>query len=312
MRPPSSSADPLTQVFGGLQRLPAFSAGGGALRFARRARGSAPDQLAVMPLWSTRRDGARHALALSRHSWPRRPSGEVEAATAARARLARDGQVGPMPYPAIDPMADAGPAGHPQHWKSSYIRALATTRRATLMVERFRRAPLADDRHRLEHYWRRHPRRRLGDRVLPPRGVGTSSASMWTDPAGDGREHRLDPGDVRGDGRTAAKQLLNYLDDDEREDAVLAFVRAELRAPPRLKRTYDPDTVAPPQPERPAGGGWARSATPRAVRSCSSLSELRDWPRCRLIWRPFCAHRRRCSGDAKPSGGRPLWARSVL
>ena len=69
--------------------------------------------------------------------------------------------------------------------------------------------------------------------------------SVWMDPARHGREHRLDARDARApSARTSTRRRwLNYLGDDQGDDAVRTAYGPNYERLLELKRRYDPDNV---------------------------------------------------------------------
>ena len=237
---------PLAQVFGGLVAYP-FSGAREALRFFRTFAESAPDELAVMPLLVHAPDGSGtplvafaicHAGPLDRAEADVRPLLELGSPVMA--------QIGPMPYPAVNMMLDAGfPPGVLNYWKSSFVRAL-DDEAIDVMVERFAECPSPMTGIAIEHFHGAVTRVDVSATAVPHREPGFNFliASTWTDPATTDENiawtrttyAAMEP-------HFAAKRYVNYLDDDEREDAVQASYGPNYARLAEVKRMYDPDNV---------------------------------------------------------------------
>jgi len=237
---------PPAQVFGGLVAYP-FSGAREALRFFRTFAESAPDELAVMPLLVHAPDGSGTPLVafaicyagpLDRGESEVRPLLELGSPVMA--------QIGPMPYPAINMMLDAGfPPGVLNYWKSSFVRAL-DDEAIDVMVERFAECPSPMTGIAIEHFHGAVTRVDVSATAVPHREPGFNFliASTWTDPATTDENiawtrttyAAMEP-------HFAAKRYVNYLDDDERDDAVQASYGPNYARLAEVKRTYDPDNV---------------------------------------------------------------------
>jgi FAD/FMN-containing dehydrogenase len=155
-------------------------------------------------------------------------------------------EVGRMPYPVMNTLLDAGfPAGSLNYWLSSFADGLPDELIDTA-IERFATVPSPMSAILLEHFHGAVTRVGPTETAVPHRRPGWNLLipSVWTDPATTADNIRwtrdtfaaLQPGLATG-------RWLNYLGDDQAEDAVRAAYgpnHARLRD---VKRRYDPDNV---------------------------------------------------------------------
>ncbi len=237
---------PLAQVFGGLVAHP-FTAAKEALRFYREFTASVPDELSVFAGLVHAPDGSGVKLAafIICHA------GSQEQAEADLRPLLTFGspavsQVGPMPYPAVNTMLDAGfPKGALNYWKSSFIRAL-DDKAIDAMVDRFARCPSPMSGIVLEHFHGAVTRVGATETAVPHRepGYNLLLASVWMDPATTDANiawtratyAALEP-------HFARRRYVNYLGDDEAGDAVRAAYGPNYSRLAEVKRRYDPDNL---------------------------------------------------------------------
>ncbi len=155
-------------------------------------------------------------------------------------------QVGPMPYPAINMMLDAGfPPGILNYWKSSFIRAL-DDEAIDVMVERFAECPSPMTGIAIEHFHGAVTRVDESATAFSHREPGFNFlvASMWTDPAATDENIAWTRATYAAmEPHFAAKRYVNYLDDDERVNAVRASYGPNYSRLAEVKGTYDPDNV---------------------------------------------------------------------
>ena len=155
--------------------------------------------------------------------------------------------VGPMPYPVMNTMLDAGfPAGALNYWLSSFTRGLSDELIDTA-VERFATVPSADDVDPVRALPRRRDARSV--RPRPPCRTARRAGTCSSRPSGPTRPTptRTSPGAARRSprcGRTsAAGRWLNYLGDDQADDAIRAAYGPNYERLREVKRRYDPDNV---------------------------------------------------------------------
>jgi FAD/FMN-containing dehydrogenase len=155
-------------------------------------------------------------------------------------------QVGPMPYPAMNMILDdTFPRGALSYWKSSFMSAL-TEDAIDAMVEDFRLCPSAMSKVIIEHFHGAATRIGIAETAVPHRepGYNLLVLSVWTDPTVTGDNStwtraaygHLEP-------HLARRRYVNYLDDDEKRDAVRSAYGPNYDRLVEIKRKYDPDNV---------------------------------------------------------------------
>jgi FAD/FMN-containing dehydrogenase len=154
--------------------------------------------------------------------------------------------VGPMPYPVMNTILDAGfPAGSLNYWLSSFTRGLPDEL-IDIAVERFASVPSPMSAILLEHFHGAVTRVGATETAVPHRDEGWNLliASVWTDPPESeaniawSRETFAAMRPHFGTGR-----WLNYLGDDQAEGAIRAAYGANYQRLREVKRRYDPDNV---------------------------------------------------------------------
>ena len=237
---------PLGNVTGGLIAHP-FEAAPEVLRFYRDAAADLPDDLTVFGGLVHAPDGSGHKLCamVVCHT------GEPEAAQRDLAPFLDHGtplmtEIGPMPYPVMNTLLDGGfPKGALNYWLSSFTNGL-TDALIDIAVERFASAPspmtpiLFELFHgavtRVEPTATAVPHREAGWNLLIP--------SVWMDPAATEaniawtRETHaaLKP-------ELSRRRWMNYLGNDEGEDAVRDAYGPNYDRLREVKRDYDPGNV---------------------------------------------------------------------
>jgi len=155
-------------------------------------------------------------------------------------------EVGPMPYPVMNTILDAGfPDGALNYWLSNFTRGLPDELIDTA-VERFAGVPSAMTSMLLEHFHGAVTRVGVTESAVPHRDEGWNLLipSVWTDPADSeaniawSRETFAAMRPHFGSGR-----WLNYLGDDQAEDAIRAAYGPNYERLREVKRRYDPDNV---------------------------------------------------------------------
>jgi FAD/FMN-containing dehydrogenase len=155
-------------------------------------------------------------------------------------------QVGPMPYPVMNTLLDAGyPMGSLNYWLSSFTRGLPDAL-IDAAVERFASVPSTMTAILFEHFHGAVTRIAPTATAVPHREPGWNLLipSVWTDPADTDANIRwtrdthaaLAP-------HLAARRWLNYLGDDQAEDAVRAAYGPNYERLREIKRRYDPANV---------------------------------------------------------------------
>jgi FAD/FMN-containing dehydrogenase len=237
---------PLSTVTGGLIAHP-VDAGPDLLRFYRDAVADASDELTVFAALVHAPDGSGVKLSalVVCHA------GEPDAAARELAPFLSFGsplltQVGPMPYPQVNTMLDAGyPKGCLNYWLSSFTQGLPDALIDTA-VERFATVPSTMTGILFEHFHGAVTRVAPTETAVPHREPGWNLVipSVWTDPTATEaniswtRETyaALAP-------HLAARRWLNYLGDDQAEDAVRAAYGPNYDRLREIKRRYDPENV---------------------------------------------------------------------
>jgi FAD/FMN-containing dehydrogenase len=155
-------------------------------------------------------------------------------------------QVGPMPYAAMNTILDDGyPRGALNYWLSSFTRGLPDEL-IDAAVERFASVPSPMSAILFEHFHGAVTRVGTTDTAVPHRDEGWNLVlpSVWLDPADTGanvawtRETFAALRPHFGPGR-----WLNYLADDDGDDAVRAAYGSNFDRLREVKRRYDPENV---------------------------------------------------------------------
>ncbi len=154
-------------------------------------------------------------------------------------------EVGPMPYPVMNTLLDAAyPAGALNYWLSSFT--LLPDELIDLAVERFSIVPSPMTAMLFEHFHGAVTRIGVTETAVPHRDESWNLLipSLWTDPAETEaniawtRETFAALRPHFGTGR-----WLNYLGDDQAEDAIRAAYGPNYDRLREVKRRYDPDNV---------------------------------------------------------------------
>jgi FAD/FMN-containing dehydrogenase len=237
---------PLQAVVGGLIAHP-LDAAPGLLRFYRDAVAEAVEDLTVFAGLVHAPDGSGTKLAalVVFHT------GDADAAERDLEPFEGWGsplvvQVGPMPYPVMNTILDAGyPAGALNYWLSSFAGGLSDEL-IDVAVERFETVPSPMSAILLEHFHGAVTRIGATETAVPHREAGWNLLipSVWTDTAdtetniGWTRETfaALRP-------HFTAGRWLNYLGDDQADDAIRAAYGPNYDRLREVKRRFDPDNV---------------------------------------------------------------------
>jgi FAD/FMN-containing dehydrogenase len=237
---------PAGMVTGGLIAHP-IEAAPELLRFYRDALADAPDDLTIFAGLVHAPDGSGTKLAalVVFHA------GDADAADRDLAPFTTWGsplmtEVGRMPYPAMNTLLDGGfPDGALNYWLSSFTRGLSDGLIDTA-VERFAAVPSPMTAILFEHFHGAVTRIDPTETAVPHREAGWNLLipSVWTDP-----DHTDD--NVRWTRETfaalrphlAARRWLNYLGDDQADDAIRAAYGPNYERLRAIKRRYDPDNV---------------------------------------------------------------------
>lgn len=155
-------------------------------------------------------------------------------------------QVGPMPYPVMNTILDDGyPSGSLNYWLSSFTRGLPDEL-IDVAVERFATVPSPLSAILLEHFHGAVTRVGPTETAVPHRDEGWNLLlpSVWTDPA----ETEANIAWTRETfaalrPHLATGRWLNYLGDDQADDAVRAAYGPNYDRLRQVKRRYDPENV---------------------------------------------------------------------
>jgi len=237
---------PVGTVTGGLIAHP-LEAAPDLLRFYRDAVADASDDLTVFAglVHAPDGSGAKLAALVVFHA------GDPDAAERELAPFTAFGsplmvQVGPMPYPAMNTLLDAGfPDGGLNYWLSSFTRGL-TDELIDTAVERFAAAPSPMTSILFEHFHGAVTRIGPAETAVPHRQPGWNLLipSVWTDPADTDatiRWTRETFADLRP--QLATRRWLNYLGDDQADDAIRAAYGPNYERLREVKRRYDADNI---------------------------------------------------------------------
>ena len=237
---------PVGTVTGGLIAHP-FEAAPDLLRFYRDAVADASDDLTVFAglVHAPDGSGAKLAALVVFHT------GDAEAAERELAPFRSYGsplmaQVGPLPYPVMNTLLDAGyPDGALNYWLSSFTSGLSDGLVDTA-VERFAAVPSSMTGVLLEHFHGAVTRVGPTETAVPHREPGWNLLipSVWTDPADTDaniRWTRETHAALRP--HLATRRWLNYLGDDQADDAIRAAYGPNYQRLREIKRRYDPDNV---------------------------------------------------------------------
>jgi len=237
---------PLEMVVGGLIAHP-IDAASDLLRFYRDAVASCSDDLTVWAGLVHAPDGSGTKLSalVVFHT------GDADAAERDLAPFKSWGsplmvEVGPMPYPVMNTILDDGfPTGSFNYWLSSFTRGLPDELIDTA-VARFSSAPSPMMAILFEHFHGAVTRVGATETAVPHRDEGWNLLlpSVWTDPDDTAASvawtrdtfAALQPHLGRG-------RWLNYLGDDQAEDAIRAAYGPNYDRLVEVKRRYDLDNV---------------------------------------------------------------------
>jgi FAD/FMN-containing dehydrogenase len=237
---------PLVTVTGGLIAHP-LDAAPAMLRFYRDAVAEASDDLTVFAGLVHAPDGSGaklSAMVVCHTGDPDTAARDLEPFTTFGSPAVV--QVGPMPYPVMNTLLDgAFPQGSLNYWLASFTRGMPDGL-IDSAVERFAVTPSSMTAMVFEHFHGAVTRIGETETAVPHRAPGWNLfiPSVWTDPAdteANVRWTRETYGALRP--YFGERRWLNYLGDDEADDAILAAYgpnHARLR---EIKRRWDPENV---------------------------------------------------------------------
>jgi FAD/FMN-containing dehydrogenase len=236
---------PLQTIVGGLIAHP-IDAAPALLRFYRDAVANCSDDLTVWAGLVHAPDGSGTKLSamVVFHTDPSVAERDLEPFKTWGSPLMVE--VGPMPYPIMNTLLDAGyPAGSLNYWLSSFTRGLPDEL-IDITVDRFATVPSPMTAILFEHFHGAVTRVGVTETAVPHRDEGWNLLipSVWLDPADTAanvawsRETFAAMRPHFGSGR-----WLNYLGDDQAEDAIRAAYGPNYERLVEVKRRYDPDNV---------------------------------------------------------------------
>ena len=237
---------PLDTVTGGLIAHP-IEAAPEMLRFYRDAVDGCSDDLMVFAGLVHAPDGSGTKLAamVVFHA------GSAEGAEAELAPFKEWGQplmveIGEMPYPVMNTILDEGyPAGALNYWLSSFTNGLSDGLIDTAVAS-FASVPSPMTALLFEHFHGEVTRVGVTDTAVPHRGEGWNMAitSEWMDPAVTEENIRWTRDTFAAlSEHLAGRRWLNYLGDDQGDDAVRQAYGPNYERLVEIKRRYDPDNV---------------------------------------------------------------------
>jgi hypothetical protein len=154
--------------------------------------------------------------------------------------------VGPMPYPVMNTLLDGGfPDGALNYWLSSFTRGLPNALIDTV-VERFASTPSSMTSILFEHFHGAVTRVGATETAVPHREPGWNLLvpSVWTDPAGtDANISWTRETHAALQPHLSTRRWLNYLGDDQGDDAIRAAYGPNYERLREIKRRYDPGNV---------------------------------------------------------------------
>ena len=237
---------PLREVVGGLVAYP-FEAAGDVLRFYRELTASVPDELTVFCALVHAPDGSGvklAALAVCHAGSPERAEEDLASLRAFGEPILV--HLGPIPYPVMNTLLDAGyPRGALNYWKSSFVDALDDGFIDTA-IERFSETPSPMNAILLEHYHGAVTRTGATETAVPHRETGYNMLipTVWLDPAETDANIAWTRETVEAlKPYLAGRRWLNYLGDDDGDDAVRAAYGPNYERLLEVKRRYDPENV---------------------------------------------------------------------
>jgi FAD/FMN-containing dehydrogenase len=237
---------PVRTVVGGLIAHP-LDAAPVLLRFYRDAVADASDDLTVFAglVHAPDRSGVKLAALVVFHTGdPGQAEGELAPFTTWGSPLRVD--VGAMPYPVMNTILDAGfPPGSLNYWLSSFTHGLPDEL-IDIAVERFATVPSTMTGMLFEHFHGTVTRVGATETAVPHRAEGWNLLipSVWTDPT-DSEANIAWSRDTLAAMRPhlANRRWLNYLGDDQADDAIRAAYGPNYQRLREIKRRYDPDNV---------------------------------------------------------------------
>ena len=236
---------PVGTVTSGLIAHP-FDRARDVLKFFRELTSAVlPDDLTIFGALLHAPDGAQIAVIIVCHCGP---LAEAEAALQPIKKFGTPilDSIGPTSYEETNKMLDAGfPRGALNYWKSNFMSELSDQAIDTL-VSQFVACPSPMSGLLLEHIHGAATRVGVGETAFPHRREGYNFlvVSEWLDPAENARNiaWARESYDVMRPSFTAGR-YVNYLGDDDGEDAVAAAYGPNYQRLRTLKAKYDPTNL---------------------------------------------------------------------
>jgi FAD/FMN-containing dehydrogenase len=237
---------PVSEITGGLIAHP-FDAASDLLRFYREAVTDLSDDMSVFAGLVHAPDGSGAklaALVVFHLGDPDTAERELEPFKSFGSPLVVD--VGPMPYPVMNTLLDEGyPAGALNYWLSSFVDEL-TDAFIDTAVEQFASTPSPMNAILFEHFHGAVTRIGPTETAVPHREPGWNILipTEWTDPAETDANiawTRETFAALRP--HFASRRWLNYLGDDQADDAIRDAYGPNYDRLREVKRRYDPDNV---------------------------------------------------------------------
>jgi len=237
---------PVAQITGGLIAHP-LDAAPDLLRFYRDAAADLPDDASVFAglVHAPDGSGAKLAVLVAFHV------GDADAAERDLAPFKSWGSpavvdVGPMPYAVMNTILDAAyPAGSLNYWLSSFAGELSDAVIDTA-VEQYASVPSPMTAILFEHFHGAVTRIGATDTAVPHREPGWNVLipSVWTDPSTTNANVDWTRGTFSAlRPHMQTRRWLNYLGDDQADDAIRNAYGPNYDRLREVKRTYDPDNV---------------------------------------------------------------------
>jgi FAD/FMN-containing dehydrogenase len=216
------------------------------LRFYRDAVADCPDELTVFAGLVHAPDGSGLKLAamIVFHTDPSRADAELAPFLGFGSPLMT--HVEPMPYPVMNTLLDDGyPKGALNYWLSSFTAGLSDELIDT-MIQRFQSVPSPMTAMVLEHFHGAVTRIDPTATAVPHRETGFNLllTSEWLDPADTVKNIAWTKDTLAAvSEHLAARRWLNYLGDDQADDAIRAAYGPNFDRLREVKRQYDPGNV---------------------------------------------------------------------
>jgi FAD/FMN-containing dehydrogenase len=217
------------------------------MRLYRDATRSLPDELTLFSglLHAPDGSGAQLAAIIAAHC------GSLTDGAAALAPIKKFGAplmdvIGPMSYEATNTMLDGGfPRGALNYWKATFLTALSDAA-IDAMLTAFKAAPSPMSGMVIEHFHGAVTRVEPTATAVPHREAGWNllMPSVWMDPADtDANIAWAKETHAALKPELSSRRWLNYLGDDQGEDAIRGAYGPNYDRLREVKRRYDPDNV---------------------------------------------------------------------